>query len=79
MKALKNVLREDIIYQFVVLECIEHLKVAFALTAIKVCHMLPKPIHTSQSQKPVRVNLPCVPMEQRQIKEQKKFKHNHNS
>ena len=51
-------------YQFAVLESIEHLEIAAALTAVKVRHMLPEAIDTGESEKPLRVNLPCVPVEE---------------
>jgi len=60
-------MREEI-YQFAVLESIEHLQVTFALTAFKVGHMLPEAIDTRECQESVRVDLPCVPVEQRKKK-----------
>jgi hypothetical protein len=50
-------------YQLTVLESIEHLNITAALEAIKVRHMLPKAVNPSQGQQPLRINLPCVPME----------------
>ena len=40
-------------HQFAVLESIEHLEIAAALTAVKVRHMLPEAIDTSESEKPL--------------------------
>lgn len=68
MKPLNSVIMKEI-YQFAVLESIEHLEVTFALTAFKIGHMLPEAIHTSECQEPVRVNLPCVPVDQKLKKE----------
>lgn len=62
-------------YQLAVLESIEHLEIAAALEAVEVRNMFPETIDTSECKKPLRVNLPCVPLEQNQ-----KRKHvNHNS
>jgi len=68
-------MREEI-YQFAVLKSIEHLQVTFALTAFKVGDMLPEAIDTSECQEPVRVNLPCVPVEQRE--KNRKLNNNQN-
>lgn len=48
-------------YQLTVLESIKHFKVSTALKSIKVRYMFPEPIDSSQGQKPLRVNFPCIP------------------
>lgn len=48
-------------YQLTVLESIKHFKVSTALKTIKVRYMFPEPIDSSQGQKPLRVNFPCIP------------------
>lgn len=55
-------------YQFAVLESIEHFEIAAALEAVQVRNMFPESIDTSECKKPLRVNLPCVPLEPNQNK-----------
>lgn len=49
------------LYQFAVLEGIEHLNVTTALKAVEIRHMLPEPIYSSQVEQSLGVDLPCIP------------------